>query len=102
MNLESLALWCGYLSLGTLVLIALLSGYLLVYELLKAALKKIFLPIWVYNLLTTVVAIKCSGRRPSRSTYLVYLFSTLETMERRYPELRGIVDQYLKGRRHDL
>jgi len=95
--LNMIALYVGWAAVLALVVCVLGGCYLCAYEICKAIGSRIFFPVWIWRILTTIAVIK-SSKTTERGMYIRYLFQTLEDHEEKHPDLKGLLDKYAELR----
>ena len=90
---NQIALWIGYAALLLFVLCVLAFGYLCLYEMVKEIGQRVFLPVWVWHVITTISIVRLS-KAEKPEAYVRYLFEMLKDKERESPELKGLLEQY--------
>ena len=94
--------YVGFAAWAILSVAALVAGYLLVYELVKAALQRIFLPLWLYHMVTVLARARAyrpsKGAEPEdcRRLMVRFLWQEIRSIELSRPEMRGLMKELLR------
>lgn len=96
-TIQSIALWLGYISLSFIAVFALVGGYIIAYKLIDIAGSKLFFPIWAWEIIK-LIAIFRASRGGDKDMYVRYILIAMSELERKRPELRGMLDEVVGDR----
>jgi FtsH-binding integral membrane protein len=80
----------GFAALVLLAVCVLLGGYILTYEMFKIIGRRLFLPLWIWEMVALTVRVKLTRKPQSHGAYIGLFLGVIEDHEAKHPELRGL------------